>query len=82
MFKFVSTDITSTAIIDTLDIKCTTTELFHRDGVKASKVIVTHTRKQKVFLAGLIVKGELYSPTEKEYQTLDNFYQPRENSRK
>ena len=77
MFKFVSTDVTTTAIVDTLDIKCTTTELFHRDGVKASKVIVTHTRKQKVFLVGLVVKGKLYSPTESEYQTLDNVYQPR-----
>lgn len=82
MFRFISTDVTTTAIIDTLDIKCTTTELFHRDGVKASKVIVTHTRKQKVFLAGLIVKGKLFSPTGSEYQTLDKFYQPRKNSRK
>lgn len=82
MFKFVSTDVTTTAIVDTLDIKCTTTELFHRDGVKASKVIVTHTRKQRVFLAGLIIEGKLHSPTKNEYKALDNFYQPRENSRK
>ena len=77
MFKFVSTDVTTTAIVDTLDIKCTTTELFHRDGVKASRIMVTHIRKQKAFLAGLVVKGKIYSLTEKEYQTLDNFYQPR-----
>lgn len=77
MFKFVSTDITSTTIIDVLKIECATIELFHRDGIKATRIIVTHTRKQKVFLAGLVVKGKIYSPTEKEYQTLDNFYQPR-----